>query len=327
MNRTLALILGAAIVLAAALLPIWIGPFYTRVAQLFFFSAALAIAWNMLGGFSGYWSFGHTVFIGIGAFSAAHLVNLIGPFGTGPWSMVPPVLLAGVICGLFAAVIAYPILRLRGIYFAIAMLGVSQVVGELVNNIRWFQGGVGVFLRSPVPSGTPPEDFFYYVFGGLLLLTFVISVLVRYSRFGYALLAIREDEDTAMMLGVATERYKIMAFVLSSVLVGLLGAVYGYSVGYFTTYTVFRLDFSLNMIVFCLIGGIGTLSGPIIGTAVMLFITQVLLSRFLDIHLLITGLIVVVIILLMPGGILGALWRRRRTEPAEEPSAAAEVRS
>src|SRR5690606_35819793 len=109
------------------------------------------------------------------------------------------------------------------------------------------------------------EDFFYYVFGGLLLLTFLISVLLRHSRFGYALLAIREDEDTAMMLGVATERYKIMAFVLSSVLVGLLGAVYGYSVGYFTTYTVFRLDFSLNMIVFCLIGGIGTLTGPIIG--------------------------------------------------------------
>ena len=117
-----------------------------------------------------------------------------------------------------------------------------------------------------------------------------------------------------MMLGVATERYKIAAFVLSAMLVGVLGAVYAYSVGYFTTYTVFRLDFSLNMIVFCLIGGIGTLFGPIIGTAIMLFITQVLLSRFLDIHLLITGAMVVVIILLMPGGVIGALraWRQSR---------------
>ena len=307
MNRSLALILGLAAIVVIAVLPIWLGPFYTRVAQLFFFSAALAIAWNILGGFSGYWSFGHTVFIGMVAFAAAHFVTQIGPIGSGPFSMVLPVLFAGLLCGLLALVIAYPILRLRGIYFAIAMLGVSQVVGELVNNIRWFQGGVGVFLSAPVPSGMPPEDFFYYIFAALLVVCFVISLAVRHSRFGYALLAVREDEDTAMMLGVATERYKIFAFVLSATLVGILGAVYGYSVGYFTTYTVFRLDFSLNMIVFCLIGGIGTLFGPVIGTAVMLFLTQVLLSRFLDIHLLITGALVVAIILLVPGGILGTL--------------------
>lgn len=322
MNRTAAIVFALILIVGATLLPIWIGPFYTRVIQLFFFSAALAIAWNILGGFSGYWSFGHTVFIGMGAFASAHLVTHLGPFGTGPLSMIVPILLSGLICGVFAAIIAYPILRLRGIYFAIAMLGVGQVVGELINNVRWFQGGVGVFLQAPVPNGVTPEDFFYYIFGGLLLLCFVISVAVRYSRFGYALLAIREDEDTAMMLGVATERYKIMAFVVSAVLIGLLGAVYGFSVGYFTTYTVFRLDFSLNMIVFCLIGGIGTLFGPIIGTAVMLFITQVLLSRFLDIHLLITGSIVVAIILLMPGGILGALWRKRRPAMSNAPAPA-----
>ncbi|WP_157014681.1 branched-chain amino acid ABC transporter permease [Mesorhizobium xinjiangense] len=312
MNRTLALLLGAIVIIAAALLPIWIGPFYTRVIQLFFFSAGLAIAWNILGGFSGYWSFGHTVFIGMGAFAAAHIAPNLGLIGTGPMSMLVAILLAGLFCGLFAAILAYPILRLRGIYFAIAMLGVSQVAGELVNNVGWFKGGIGVFLQTPLPAGMATEDFFYYIFGALLLLCFIISMAVRNSRFGYALLSIREDEDTAMMLGVATERYKIMAFVLSATLVGILGAVYGYSVGYFTTYTVFRLDLSLNLIVFCLIGGIGTLFGPIVGTAIMLFITQVLLSRFLDIHLLITGAIVVVIILLMPGGMIGALrkWRR-----------------
>ncbi|KPQ06788.1 MAG: branched-chain amino acid transport system permease protein [Rhodobacteraceae bacterium HLUCCA12] len=311
-SRTTAIAITVLLVLVAALLPLWMGPFFTRVIQLFFFSAALAVAWNILGGFSGYWSFGHAAFIGMGAFSAAHLVAQLGPFGSGPWSMVVPVLAAGLICGVFAAIIAYPILRLRGIYFAIAMLGVSQVVGELVNNVRWFQGGTGVFLQSPVPAGMRPEVFYYYIFGALLLLGFLISVAVRNARFGYALFAIREDEDTAMMLGVATERYKIMAFVLSATLVGMLGAVYGYSVGYLTTYTVFRLDFSLNMIVFCLIGGIGTLYGPIIGTAIMLFITQVLLSRFLDMHLLITGAIVVTIILLMPGGVIGAFNSLRR---------------
>jgi branched-chain amino acid transport system permease protein len=317
MNRLLEILLGLAVVAVASLLPLWMDPFYTRVVQFFFFSAALAIAWNILGGFAGYWSFGHTVFIGLGAFSAALFGMHVGTFGTGAVSMIVPLLVAALVCGGFAAVIAYPILRLRGIYFAIVMLGVSQVVGELINNVSWFQGGIGVFLESPVPGTMRPEDFYYYVFGALLLIAFILSVLVRRTRFGYALLAIREDEDTAMMLGVATEKFKIMAFVLSAVLVGLLGAVYGYSVGYFTTYTVFRLDFSLNMIVFCLIGGIGTLFGPIIGTAVMLFLTQVLLSRFLDIHLLITGLMVVAIILLMPGGILGALRRPRRAQAAQ----------
>lgn len=321
MNRTFAILLCIAVIAVAAILPLWMGPFYTRVVQFFFFSSALAIAWNILGGYAGYWSFGHTAFIGIGAFSAAHFVAQVGTFGTGPVSMIVPVLMAALICAVFAAVIAYPLLRLRGIYFAIVMLGVSQVVSELVNNVPWFQGGVGVFLPSPVPASMAPEDFFYYLFGALLLLALLLSLLVRRTRFGYGLLAIREDEDTAMMLGVNTEQSKIVAFVLSSVLVGLLGAVYGYSVGYITTNTVFRLDFSLNMIVFCLIGGIGTLFGPVIGTAVMLFLTQVVLSRFLDIHLLITGLAVVTIVLVVPGGILGAITRppRQRTPAKAEP--------
>jgi branched-chain amino acid transport system permease protein len=321
MSRNAATVLCLVVIAVAAVLPLWMGPFYTRVVQFFFFSSALAIAWNILGGYAGYWSFGHTAFIGIGAFSAAHFVAQVGTFGTGPVSMIVPVLMAALICAAFAAVIAYPLLRLRGIYFAIVMLGVSQVVSELVNNVPWLQGGVGVFLPSPVPASMAPEVFFYYVFGALLLVTLLLSLLVRRSRFGYGLLAIREDEDTAMMLGVNTEQSKIAAFVLSSVLVGLLGAVYGYSVGYITTNTVFRLDFSLNMIVFCLIGGIGTLFGPVIGTAVMLILTQVVLSRFLDIHLLITGLAVVTIVLVVPGGILGALARptRERATARAEP--------
>ena len=318
MTRALALVLVAAAVVAVLLLPQALGPFHIRVLQFFFFAAATAVAWNILGGYAGYWSFGHTVSIGIGAFAAAHYGLIFGA-GTGPWSMAMPLVAAALASGLFALIIAYPVLRLRGIYFAIAMLGVSQVVTELVNNLPVFGGGVGVFLPSPVPSGMPPERFYYYAFATLLGLCLLISWALKRSRFGYALLAIREDEDTAMMLGVATERYKIAAFVLSMTLVGLLGAVYGYSLGYFTTYSVFRLDFSLNMIVFCLIGGIGTLFGPVLGTALLLFLTQVLLSRFLDIHLLITGALVVAVILLMPGGILRAgarlpFLRRREKE-------------
>lgn len=307
MRRLAIIVLAATVIAIAALMPMWLSPFHIRVLQFFYFSAALAIAWNILGGFAGYWSFGHTVFIGIGGFASAHLVMRLGTFGPPPFSMIIPVIFAGLVSAGFAAIIAYPLLRLRGIYFAIAMLGVAQVISELVNNLGWFQGGIGVFLPPALPAHMAPERFYYYVFGGFLIMCFAISVTVKRSRFGYGLFAIREDEDTARMLGVPTEQFKIAAFVLSAALIGMLGAVYSYSVGYFTTYTLFRIDFSLNMIVYSLIGGLGTLFGPVIGAAIMLTVTQVLLSRLLEVHLLITGLIVVAIVLLMPNGIIGTV--------------------
>lgn len=324
MNRTRLATLLVALVVLGVVAPFWLSAFHTRVLQLFYFSAALAVAWNILGGYAGYWSFGHTVFIGIGGFAAAHFVAKIGTIGPAPFSIILPILVGGAVSGVIAAIIAYPFLRLRGIYFAIAMLGLSQVVAELVNNIGWLQGGVGVFLPPAVPAGMPPERFYYYLFGLLLILCLGISGWIRKSRLGYGLLSIREDEDTAGMLGVPAEQYKIVAYVLSAVLIGMLGAVYAHSVGYFTTYTLFRIDFSLNMIVYALIGGIGTLFGPVLGAGVMLFVTQVLLSRFLEVHFLITGVIVVAIVLLMPRGILGVLGgnllERKRRKAAREPA-------
>jgi len=318
MTRPLALLLIAATAVLVAVMPLLVSAYYVRVLQIVFFSAGIGVAWNILGGYAGYWSFGHTVSIGIGAFTASWFGMIFGT-GSGPWSMVLPVIAGTLVSGLFALLIAYPLLRLRGTYFAIAMLGVSQVVAELVNNIPVLQGGIGVFLPSPVPSGFPAERFYYYIFAVGLAASLLISWRVKVSRFGYGLLAIREDEDTAMMLGVPTERFKVAAFVLSAMMVGFFGAVYSYSLGYFTTYSVFRLDWSLNMIVFCLIGGIGTLMGPVIGAALILFLTHVLLGGFLDLHLMITGALVVGVVLLMPGGILRTRWRLpRRTKPLRE---------
>lgn len=300
------LILLAGALIVAAVLPNFLPPFYIRVIQLFFFTSALALAWNIMGGFAGYWSFGHTVFVGMGAFAAAHFVSLLG-LSSGPLQMAIGIIFGALFCGLFAAIIAYPILRLRGIYFAIAMLGISEVVAELANNVSWVQGDVGLFIETRLPDGMAPERFYYYVFGVLLLITVATSFLVLRSRFGYGLLAIREDEDTAKMLGVPTEQLKALGFVVSASLVGMLGATYAYSLGYFTTGSVFRIDFSLNMIIYCLIGGIGTIAGPIVGAALMLFLTQVVLGQMLDFHLLVTGLVIIVIVLSMPDGIMGLL--------------------
>ena len=298
-GRTAAILAAGAVLALLAVLPAFVMPYHVRVGQLFLLSAGLALAWHILGGFAGYWSFGHTAFVGIGAFTAGLLhVHLKLPPMLG---FAAGTLLGGCVSAAFAAVIAYPVLRLRGIYFAIALLGVSQVLGELSQNVDAFQGALGLNLPDIVPDAIRPEVFFYY------------SAWLRGSRLGYGLAAIREDEDTARMLGVPTERFKVLTFVLSAALTGTIGAVYAYSLGYFTSGSVFRVDFSLNMILHALLGGIGTLAGPVIGAALLVFVTNVLLGRLLDVHLLVTGVLVVGLVLLAPSGLLGVLrdWRAR----------------
>ncbi len=302
-----ALMVGAAVVLAFG--PLVLPSFYVRVGQLMLYSAGLGVAWAILGGFAGYASFGHAAFIGVGAF-AAGLVESRFPGLPSPLMLPVGLVAGGACCGVLSAVIAYPILRLRGTFFAIAMLGVSHVCAEVTNNIDFFQGSLGLNFPPIAPAGMDPAIFFYevYLVGGLAVL--LIAWKIRYSRFGAGLLSIREDEDTARMLGVPTERYKRLAFVVSAVLTGLLGVIYGHSLGYITTDSVYRDDTNLSLIVYSLLGGMGTLFGPVIGAFALVFITQVLLGRLLDFHLFATGLMLVLLILLAPGGVLGLVKRR-----------------
>ena len=301
------LMVAAAVVLAFG--PLVLPSFYVRVGGLMLYSAGLGVAWAILGGFAGYASFGHAAFIGVGAFSAG-LVESQFPELSTPLLLPLGLVTGAACCAMLSALIAYPILRLRGTFFAIAMLGVSHVCAEVTNNIDFFQGSLGLSFPQIAPASMDPAGFFYelYLVAGLAVL--LIAWKVRYSRFGAGLLSIREDEDTARMLGVPTERYKRLAFVLSAVLTGLLGVIYGHSLGYITTDSVYRDDTNLSLIVYSLLGGMGTLFGPVIGAFSLVFVTQVLLGRLLDFHLFATGLMLVLLILLAPGGVLGLLKRR-----------------
>jgi branched-chain amino acid transport system permease protein len=318
-GRVALIVAACAIVLAIG--PLVLPPFYVRVGQLMLYSAALGVAWSILGGFAGYASFGHSAFIGVGAF-AAGLIEARNP------DLAPAGLLAlglgagGFCCAVLSAVIAYPILRLRGTFFAIAMLGVSHVCAELNNNIDFFQGSLGLNFPPLAPSAMDPATFFYWVYLGAAAIVLLIAWLIRRSRFGAGLLSIREDEDTARMLGVPTERYKRLAFVISAVLTGMMGVIYAHALGYITTDSVYRDDTNLSLLVFSLLGGMGTLFGPVIGAFLLVFITQVVLARLLDFHLFATGLLLVVLVLAAPGGVLGLVRdfsRRRqpRAVPAE----------
>jgi branched-chain amino acid transport system permease protein len=269
----------------------------------------LGVAWAILGGFAGYASFGHAAFIGVGAFAAGLVEERFSGLPT-PLLLPLGLVVGGACCAVLSAVIAYPILRLRGTFFAIAMLGVSHVCAEITNNIDFFQGSLGLNFPPIAPASMDPAVFFYEAYLVAALVVLLIAWKVRYSRFGAGLLSIREDEDTARMLGVPTERYKRQAFVLSAVLTGLLGVIYGHSLGYITTESVYRDDTNLSLIVYSLLGGMGTLFGPVIGAFALVFITQVILGRLLDFHLFATGLLLVLLILLAPGGVLGLLKRK-----------------
>ncbi|MBS0518105.1 MAG: branched-chain amino acid ABC transporter permease [Proteobacteria bacterium] len=313
------LIVAAALVLALG--PFVLPPFYVRVGQLMVYSAGLAVAWAILGGFAGYASFGHAAFIGVGAFAAGLVENQFS-------ALAPGLLLAlglavgGGACAVLSAAVAYPILRLRGTFFSIAMLGVCHVCAEVNNNVDFFQGSMGINFPPLAPASMDPADFFFWLYLAAGTIVMLIAWLIWRSRFGAGLLSIREDEDTARMLGVPTERYKRLAFVISAVLTGLLGVIYAHALGYITTDSVYRDDTNLNLIVFSLLGGMGTLFGPVIGAFLLVFITQVILGRLLDFHLFATGLLLVLLVLGAPGGVLGVVrgWRVRRraaTAPAE----------
>jgi branched-chain amino acid transport system permease protein len=305
------IVLAALIVAALALAPLWLPPFYVRVGQLMLYSAGLAVAWSILGGFAGYRSFGHAAFIGVGAFAAGLAEGAVSAWPM-PARVIFGVIIGAAACAVISAALAVPILRLRGTFFAIAMLGVSHVLAELNNNVDFFQGSLGLTLDNLVPDDLDPAIVFYEAFLALGVAVLLIAWWVKRSRFGYGLLSIREDEDTARMLGVPTERYKRTAFVLSAVLTGLLGIVYAHSLGYITTGSVYRDDTSLDLIVFSLLGGIGTLFGPVIGAFLLVYLTQVVLGDLLDFHLFVTGLLLVVLILAAPDGLLGLAQRLRR---------------
>ncbi len=311
----LLIMLGCAAVLAFG--PMVLPSFYVRVGQLMLYSAGLGVAWAILGGFAGYASFGHAAFIGVGAF-AAGLVEA-------QFSTLPPALLlalgfaaSAVCCAILSAVIAYPILRLRGTFFAIAMLGVSHVCAEVTNNVDYFQGSMGLNFPQIAPADMDPASFFYEIYLAGALLVLLVAWQIRRSRFGAGLLSIREDEDTARMLGVPTERYKRIAFVVSAVLTGMMGVIYAHSLGYITTESMYRDDTNLSLIVYSLLGGMGTLFGPVIGAALLVFVTQVVLARLLDFHLFATGLLLVLLVLAAPGGVMGlarTFFQKRRAAP------------
>jgi len=307
---------GALLAIVVLLMPLtsidevqsWGAPLLTdklwfRVATTVAMFVVLAGAWNIIGGMTGYAAFGNVAFFGVGAYTTAILVEKAQlPF-------VFALLAAPVVAAIFAALVGMPLLRLRGHYFAIATLGLSVAIGELVNNIEPLGGSTGVFL--PIVRS---DILFFYLMAATALLTVLVSWSVLRSRFGYGLLAIRENEEAAAVIGVNTTLYKVAAFALAAALTGIAGGIFAQWNVFINAENVFPVDYNIQMILMAVLGGSGTVLGPVIGAVTLEALIQAFasggaLAAWSQVGL---GVLLAVTVIFVPRGVLDFLGGQSR---------------
>ena len=294
-------VLGFALLLAIlVVLPLFgLSPNAVRLLFVTFVWVTVSIAWNILGGFGGQVSFGFAVFYGLGAYAAALAVN------SGLPRLVALLLSAGVAV-LASLLIGLPTFRLRGPYFAIATIGVSESVRVLMTNVSLTGGASGYRILETGPFRQLDH---FYISLALAVVALAASVEVRRSRFGLALIAIREDEDAASDLGVNPFRTKLLAHALAAALTGAAGGVYAQYAAFIHPQGVFAFSIGVAILLMPIIGGVGTIWGPVVGGVVYGLIHDELVASFPQLHLLIYGSLLILIVLFEPAGLYGLLDR------------------
>ncbi len=281
-----------------ALFPLGADAYWLRLGTTVLMYGVLAMAWNFIGGMAGYPSFASAAFFGLGAYAGAVAQKLGAPVLMA-WGF------AGLVALVFAALLGLALLRLRGHYFAIASLVVAEVLRELVNSATDLTGG-GMGLNLPVPKNATiggQAEFFFYAMLGLAILTFAAMLAVTHSKLGFGLRCIQQNESAADMLGVNTTLYKVAAFVLSGMFVGAAGAIYASWVHYIEPPDVFDVLYSIKAIVMVLLGGAGSVFGPLLGAAIFLSLEELVWRNYLQVHTGVLGLMIVLLVLFMPKGV------------------------
>jgi branched-chain amino acid transport system permease protein len=295
-HTTFLLIVACFLVLL--LVPFGVGNYSVRLATTVFLYSALALSWNLIGGVAGYPSFATSAFFGLGAYTAGiaqhHGVPMVGAW------------IIGMIgCGIFSVGFGAAILRLKGHYFAVASLIVADVLREIINTSTSVTGG-GMGLNIQVFTSNPDlfGQIFYSAMLSLLIIALLCTIWVSNSKTGFALRCIQQNEDASNVLGINTTGYKIFAFALSGCIAGTAGAIYGSWVSYIDPTDAFDILISVKPIIMTLLGGPGTIFGPIVGAVAFLMFEEVVWRNFMTIHEGVLGLIVVGLILFLPKGIL-----------------------
>jgi len=255
--------------------------------------AVLAQSWNIIGGFAGYPSFGNSVFYGLGTYGTAIAMVKFGlPFWVG--------LVAGGVLGMVCALLlGLPILRLRGHYFAIATLGISVTMSAVVANLDIAGRNIGLILPL-----TRNDTLFYEAALVLLAAATLAVIYISRSRFGMGLIAIREDEDAAAVMGVNTTFYKIIALVLSALFTAIAGGIHAYWITFIDPSSAFDLTLNVRMVIMTVFGGPGTVAGPLIGSFILSTVYEVLANSISTAAALLFGVVIVVAVVFMPRGLL-----------------------
>ena len=299
-------ILASTAAIGAALgLVFWGDAYQLRLGAILAMYIALACGWNLIGGMAGYPSFATAAFFGLGAYAGA-LTQVKGVPMALAWTF------AAVVVGIVALAIGWIVLRLRGHYFAIASFAVVIVLREIATNWTGLTGGgMGVSLPMLQISVVEQARLFFVAQALLAIIAVAISLFVASSKLGFALRCIRQNESAAGMLGLDARRAKAAAFCISSAIVGSAGAIYASSIFYIDPSDVFDILLSIKPIIMAMLGGAGTVAGPVVGAMLLLILEQTVWANFLSVHSAILGALVVVLAVFLPRGLFGRRLRRR----------------
>jgi branched-chain amino acid transport system permease protein len=300
-------VIAVLLVLAVASLvagPAFVNPYWMRIGANIFMYVVLAQGINLIAGYTGYPAFGNVVFFGLGAYTTAVLMaRLDAPFALA-------VAVAPVVCALVVLAVGPLLLRLKGHYFAIATLGLNEAVREIVSNTTRLTGG-GLGISLPLMSGGPVASAvtFYYLFLGSALASTWITWEFSRRRLGIACQAIRDNEAKAEACGLYTTRYKTTVWMISAAMTGAMGSMNAYWTTYIDPPAVFDMAISVKSFVIFLLGGSGTVFGPVIGAFFVELLATFTWSNLLNWHLGAMGLIIMLSVTLFPNGLREALQR------------------
>ncbi|MER3397063.1 MAG: branched-chain amino acid ABC transporter permease [Chloroflexota bacterium] len=291
-------------------------PYPQHVMILIFLYAMMGLAWNIIGGYAGQVSLGDATYFGIGAYTTAILLRELN---LSPWVGMALGALNAVVVSL---VLGYPCFRVRGHYFAIATIALNEIVATIFTNWDFVGGAVGIYVPI-LPESFVNLQFhrskapYYYIALGMLILVILLNLWLSRSRLGYYFRAIRADQDAARALGIDITRYKLIAYALTAAITSLGGSFYAMYVLYIDPTSVFAFSISLLVVLVAVLGGVGTVAGPILGSVILISLsegTRVLLGgtgRALDVA--IYGLLVMAISVLQPQGLVA--WFRALRQP------------
>ncbi|WP_309102776.1 branched-chain amino acid ABC transporter permease [Microbacterium sp.] len=298
------IVIGAALVLSfPTIAP---NPYILSAGVVILNFAVLSTGWNFMGGFTGYISLGHAAYFGLGAYGTALLIKYLALPGFVAW------ILAAVLVAIIAVPIGIAALRVRGASFVIVSIAFVLIMLLVFQSWREVTGGSdGLNVPRPFPDLLRPEHHrvFYYLYAGLLAFALVVWWIIDRSKFGTALKSIREDEDKARSLGVPTTRYKLIAYVLSALMVSLGGGLYALWFGDLDPIFQFSILIGSYMVLMALLGGVRNLFGPLLGAVVVGTALEYFKVEFGDtqFHLIATGILLGVVVLFMPDGVIPAV--------------------